>query len=67
MPARLRAFRNAGRRSSGVFHIHQSLDVGTGIDELLLVWIASEAPGWETGWHGCRSKNRRVIYAIGDA
>jgi hypothetical protein len=44
MPAHFRAFRNAGKHSSGVFLIPQSLDVGTVIDELLLIWMASE---WE--------------------
>jgi hypothetical protein len=27
--------------------IHQKLDVGTAVDELLLIWIASEASEWE--------------------
>ena len=47
MPAHFRAFRKAGRHSSGVFLIPQSLDVGTAIDELLLIWLASEASEWE--------------------
>lgn len=47
MPAHFRAFRNARRQGSGVFLIPQSLDVGTAIDELLLVWFASEASEWE--------------------
>lgn len=47
MPAHFRAFRNAGKHSSGVFLIPQSLDVGTAIDELLLIWLASEASEWE--------------------
>ena len=47
MPAHFRAFRNAGKQSAGVFLIAQSLDVGTAIDELLLVWLASEATEWE--------------------
>lgn len=47
MPAHYRAFRNAGRDSSGVFLIQQSLDIGTAIDELLPVWITSEASEWE--------------------
>jgi hypothetical protein len=47
MPAHFRAFRNAGRRSSGVFLIQQSLDIGIAIDELLLIWMASEASEWE--------------------
>ncbi len=47
MPAHFRAFRNNGKHSSGVFLIPQSLDVGTAIDELLLIWLASEASEWE--------------------
>jgi hypothetical protein len=47
MPAHFRAFRSAGRQNSGVFLISQSLDVGTAIDELLLIWLASEASEWE--------------------
>jgi Domain of unknown function (DUF5615) len=47
MPLHFRAFRRAGKRSSGVFLIPQSLDVGTAIDELLLVWLASDASEWE--------------------
>ncbi len=30
-----------------MFLIPQTLDVGTAIDELLLIWIASEAVDWE--------------------
>ena len=47
MPAHFRAFRSAGRASSGLFLIHQSLDVGTAIDELLLIWLTSAASEWE--------------------
>jgi hypothetical protein len=47
MPAHFRAFRSAGKHSSGVFLIPQSLDAGTAIDELLLIWLASEASEWE--------------------
>jgi hypothetical protein len=47
MPAHLRAYRNSGKRSAGVFLVSQSLDVGTAIDELLLIWLASEASEWE--------------------
>jgi len=35
-----------------VFLIPQSLDVGTAIDELMLIWLASEASEWENGWSG---------------
>jgi hypothetical protein len=47
MPSHFHAFQNAGKQSSGVFLIHQKLDVGTAVDELLLIWIASEASEWE--------------------
>lgn len=47
MPAHFRAFRNAGKRSAGIFLVPQSLDVRTAIDELLLIWLASEASEWE--------------------
>jgi hypothetical protein len=47
MPAHFRAFRDAGRDSSGLFLIPQSLDVGTAIEELLLIWLASEASDWK--------------------
>ena len=47
MPAHFRKFRNAGKQSAGVFLIPQSLDVGTAIDELLLIWLASAASEWE--------------------
>jgi Domain of unknown function (DUF5615) len=47
MPAHFRAFTSAGRRSAGVFLIPQSLDVGRSVDELLLIWLASEASDWE--------------------
>jgi hypothetical protein len=48
MPAHFRAFTNAGKRSAGVFLIPQNLDIGTAIEELLLIWIASDASEWET-------------------
>jgi hypothetical protein len=47
MPAQFRAFRNAGECSSGVFLIPQRLDIAAAIDELLLIWLASEASEWE--------------------
>jgi hypothetical protein len=47
MPAHFGAFRDAGRRSAGVILIAQSLDAGTAIEELLLIWLASEAAEWE--------------------
>ena len=47
MPGHFRAYTSAGKQSPGVFLIPQSLDVGRAIDELLLIWIASEATEWE--------------------
>jgi hypothetical protein len=38
---------NAGQHSSGVFLIPQSLDVGTAIEELLLIWLASQEAEWK--------------------
>lgn len=46
MPAHFRVFRDAGNRSAGVFLIPQSLDIGTAIDELVFIWLASEASDW---------------------
>jgi hypothetical protein len=47
MPAHFREFRNAGKHSAGVFLVPQRLDAGTAIEELLLIWLASEASEWE--------------------
>lgn len=47
MPTHFHAFRNAGKQSAGVFLVAQSLDVGTAIEELLLIWLVSEASEWE--------------------
>jgi hypothetical protein len=47
MPGHFREFTRAGKRSTGVFLVPQSLDIGTAIDELLLVWLTSEASEWD--------------------
>jgi hypothetical protein len=47
MPAHFREFRKAGKHSAGVLLVPQSLDVGPAIEELLLIWLASEASEWE--------------------
>ena len=47
MPAHFRTFQHTGKHSSGVFLISQSLAVRTAIDELVLIWVASEAAEWE--------------------
>jgi hypothetical protein len=46
MPAHFRAFRDGGNVSGGVFLIPQNLDIGTAIEELVLIWLASEASEW---------------------
>lgn len=46
MPSQFRAFRSAAKASAGVFLVPQSLDVGRAIEELLLIWMASEAAEW---------------------
>jgi len=47
MPAYFRAFRHSGKRSAGVLLVPQRLDIGTAIDELLLIWQASDSSEWE--------------------
>ena len=46
MPHHFRRFSDAGNRSPGVFLIPQSLDIGLAVEEILLVWLASEASDW---------------------
>jgi Domain of unknown function (DUF5615) len=47
MPMHFSEFTRGGRYSGGVFLVPQSLEVGTAIDELLLIWLASEGSEWE--------------------
>ena len=47
MPAQYRAFRATEVRSPGVFLVPQSAEVGTAIESLLLIWLASDAADWE--------------------
>jgi hypothetical protein len=47
MPAHFRSFRRAGNRSAGVFLVPQSLDTGAAIEELMLIWRASDSAEWE--------------------
>ena len=47
MPRHFRTFREAGLQSPGVFLVPQRLDIGRAIDELLLIWFASDAAEWE--------------------
>jgi hypothetical protein len=62
MPAHFFRFTNAGKHSCGVFLVSQSLDVGTAIEELLLIWLASEAVEWENRlvWRRCKSQLGRL-------
>ena len=46
MPTHFRNCKNAGNQSAGVFLIPQSLDIGTAIEELPLIWLVSEASEW---------------------
>lgn len=46
MPSHFRRFGEEGDRSSGVFLIPQSLDIGVVIEELLLIWLVSDAAEW---------------------
>jgi Domain of unknown function (DUF5615) len=47
MPAHFREFTKVGNHSAGVFPVPQSLDIGVAIEELLLIWMASEASEWQ--------------------
>lgn len=47
MPTHFSAFCRAGNHSPGVFLIPQHLDTSTAIEELVVVWLASEAEEWE--------------------
>lgn len=40
-------FLSRWKTQRGVFLIPQSLDIGIAIEELLLIWLASEAFEWE--------------------
>jgi hypothetical protein len=46
MPNHFHSFSETGKRSSGVFLIPQSLEIGAAIEELLLIWLATEASEW---------------------
>lgn len=52
MPMCFREFMSYANRSPGLFLIPQALDIGTAIEELVLIWLASEASDWENriGW-----------------
>ena len=46
MPAHFRVFREAGNESPGVFLVPQSLEVGEAIDQIVLIWLASQGSDW---------------------
>jgi len=46
LPFHFRAF-TAGRHSRGVFLIPQNIDIAVAIDEILLIWLASESWEWK--------------------
>lgn len=46
MPAHFRAFREAGNYTPGVFLVSQKVPVSKVIDELLLIWLVSDAADW---------------------
>jgi hypothetical protein len=47
MPSNFRDFQKAGRESAGVLLIPQSVPIGPAIEELLLIWAASDAEEWQ--------------------
>ncbi len=47
LPMHFRAFLDSKRQSPGVFLVPQSLAVASAIEDLLLVWLASDAADWE--------------------
>jgi hypothetical protein len=47
MPVHFRQFRNTGKQCSGVFLVPQHVEIATAIDELVLIWSASQALDWE--------------------
>ncbi len=47
MPAHFREFSLAGKHSAGVVFVPQGLDIGDAIEELVLIWMASDASEWE--------------------
>ncbi len=52
MPGHFQRFLATGGESPGVFLIPQSLPIAMAIDELVLIWVASEASEWRnrTAW-----------------
>lgn len=46
MPRHFKQFREEGNSNSGVFLIPQGLEVAVAIEELLLIWLVSEASQW---------------------
>jgi len=48
MPAHLARFLNS-RSSPGLIIVPQDLDIGLAIEDLLLIWVASDAEEWKNG------------------
>ena len=47
MPGHFAAYLHGGGKSPGVFLVPKKLTSGAAIEELLLVWLSSEADEWE--------------------
>jgi hypothetical protein len=47
MPGHFRRFLSDGRSSPGLFLIPQTVSVSAGIEQLVLIWAASEAEEWQ--------------------
>jgi hypothetical protein len=46
MPKHFHQFMESGGASAGVVLIPQTLPVGAAVEELILIWLASEASEW---------------------
>ena len=47
MPGHFRTFVDSGQHSAGVFLLPQSQEVAKAIEELLLIWLVSDALEWQ--------------------
>ncbi len=47
MPAHFHAFTHGDKRRPGLFLVPQRLDIGRAIEDLLLIWLTTEAVEWE--------------------
>ena len=46
MPAHFRRFQQSGRTSAGVFLVSQKVSIAAAIDDLISIWLASDAEEW---------------------